>query len=194
MGFIYLFFLLVLLPFEIPRLATDPLVRVFPGVWKLLSFLRLPSQNRSPSLLLLCLFLSFIFWLTSFRRQWAAFLGAWCPLPAFRSCFVEFAQRSNVLLMNLWGRKWSPHPIPPPSSQPLHSIYSVFFSSSILGTYWPREFIFQFHVFLPFPTVHGVLMARIPKWFAIPFSSGPRFDRTPHHDLSTLGDPTWHGS
>ena len=30
-----------MLPSEIPRLATDPLVRVFPGVWKLL--LRLPS-------------------------------------------------------------------------------------------------------------------------------------------------------
>ena len=36
----------------------------------------------------------------SFLRKWAAFLGAWCPLPAFRS-FVEFAQLSNVLLMNL---------------------------------------------------------------------------------------------
>ena len=51
----------------------------------------------------------------SFQRQQAAFLSAWCPLSAFRSCFVEFTQRSNVFLMNLWGRKWSPHPIPPPS-------------------------------------------------------------------------------
>ena len=70
-----------------------------------------------------CLFWGTDLWLqpsrrmstVSFRRQWAAFLGAWCPLPAFRSCFVEFAQRSNVLSMNLWGRKWSPRPIPPPS-------------------------------------------------------------------------------
>ena len=29
---------------------------------------------------------------------------------------MEFTQRSNILLMNLWGRKWSPHPIPLPSS------------------------------------------------------------------------------
>ena len=29
--------------------------------------------------------------------------------------------------------------------------------------------------FLPFHTVHGVLKARIPKWFAIPFSNGPHF-------------------
>ena len=46
----------------------------------------LPPQDRSVSLTLLSLFLSFIFCLTSFQRQWAAFLGAWCPLPAFRSC------------------------------------------------------------------------------------------------------------
>ena len=39
-------------------------------------FLRLPSQDGAPSLPLLSLFLSFIFFPTSFRRQWAAFLGA----------------------------------------------------------------------------------------------------------------------
>ena len=77
-------------------------------------FLRLLSRDGAPSLPLLSLFLSYIFFPTSFGRQWAAFLGAWCPLPAFRSCFVEFTQRLNVLLMNLWGRKWSPSPIPPP--------------------------------------------------------------------------------
>ena len=38
MGFIYFFFLLVILPSEIPRFATDPPERVFPGVWKLLFF------------------------------------------------------------------------------------------------------------------------------------------------------------
>ena len=71
-------------------------------------FLRLPSWDRALSFPLLSLFLSFIFFPTSFWRQRVAFLGAWCPLPAFRSCFVEFSQRLNVLLMNLWGRKWSP--------------------------------------------------------------------------------------
>ena len=113
---IYLFFLPVMLPSVVPRFSTDSAGGEFPGVWKLLSFLRLPSQDGAPCLPLLSLFLSFIFFPTSFRRQWAAFLGAWCPLLAFRSCFVEFTQRSNVLLMNLWGRKWSPRPIPPPSS------------------------------------------------------------------------------
>ena len=66
-----------MLPSEIPRLATaPPPVRVFPGVWKLLSFLRLPSWDESPSLPLLSLFLSFIFFPTSFQRQWDVFLGA----------------------------------------------------------------------------------------------------------------------
>ena len=110
-----LFFLPVILPSVVPRLTTDLAVRVFPSVWKLLSFLRLPSRDGALSLPLVSLFLSFIFFPTSFWRQWAAFLGTWCPLPAFRSCFVDFTQRSNVLLRNLWGRKWSPHPIPQPS-------------------------------------------------------------------------------
>ena len=35
---IYLFFCLAMLPSVLPRLATDLAVRVFPGVWKLLSF------------------------------------------------------------------------------------------------------------------------------------------------------------
>ena len=35
---------------------------------------------------------------------------------------------------------------------------------------------------LPFHTAHGVLKARILKWFAIPFCSGPHFVRTLHQD------------
>ena len=37
---------------------------------------------------------------------------------------------------------------------------------------------FSVPIFLPFHTVHGVLRARILKWFAIPFSSGPHPVRT----------------
>ena len=40
-------------------------------------------------------------------------------------------------------------------------------------------------------TVHGVLKARILKWFAIPFSSEPHSVRPLHHDLAVLGGPTW---
>ena len=63
----------------------------------------LPSQDRSPSLPLLSPFLSFVWCPLSFQREWAAFLGAWCPPPVFKSCFVEVAWHSNDLLMNLWG-------------------------------------------------------------------------------------------
>ena len=54
-----------MLPSEVPRLATDLPVRVFPDVWKLLSFLRLLSRVGSLSLPLLSLFSSFIYFVLS---------------------------------------------------------------------------------------------------------------------------------
>ena len=57
----------------------------------------------------------------------------------------------------------------------LSGAISPLICSSILGTYRPGQLIFQCPIFLPFPTVHGVLKARILKWFAIPFSSEPHF-------------------
>ena len=74
-----------------------------------------PPWDGSLSLTLLSLFLSFIFFPTSFWREWAAFLDVWCPPLAFRICFLEVARHSNDLSMNLWGRKWSFCPIPLPS-------------------------------------------------------------------------------
>ena len=49
---------------------------------------------------------------------------------------------------------------------------------------------FKYPIILPFHTVHGVLKARILKWFAIPFSSGPHSVRPLHHDPPVLGGPT----
>ena len=69
----------------------------------------------------------------------------------------------------------------------LSGVTSPLISRSILGTYQPGEFIFQCPIFLPFHTVHGVLKARILKWFAIPFSSGPHSVRPLHRDPSILG-------
>ena len=80
---------------------------------------------------------------------------------------------------------------------------SLFFLELFLcfssASYWtPTDLggglFFQFHIILPFHTVHGVLKARILKWFSIPFSTGPRFVRILHHDSSILGGPTQHGS
>ena len=75
----------------------------------------------------------------------------------------------------------------------LSGVISPLISSSILGTYGPGEFIFQYPNILPFHTVHGVLKARILKWFAIPFSSGPHSVRPLHYDLPVLGGLTRHG-
>ena len=80
---IYLFSLPVMLPSVLPRLATDSAVRVFPGVWKLLFFLRLPSWDGSPSLHLL------VFSLPPFKDNGLLF---WVP--------DVLCQHSEVVLWN----------------------------------------------------------------------------------------------
>ena len=75
----------------------------------------------------------------------------------------------------------------------LSGVISPLTSSSILSTYRPGEFLFQYPIILPSHTVHGVLKARILKWFATPFSSGPHSLRPLHHDPSVSGGPTRHG-
>ena len=77
-----------MLPSEVPRLATDSPVRVFPGVWKLLSFLKLASWDGSLSLPLLSLFLSFI--LPPFKGNGLLF---WVP--------DVLCRHSEVVLWNL---------------------------------------------------------------------------------------------
>ena len=77
-----------MLPSEIPRLATDLLVRLIPGVWK--PFLRLPLQDGYPSLPPLSLFLSFIFCPTPFKNNGLPF---WVP--------DVLCQHSEVVSWNL---------------------------------------------------------------------------------------------
>ena len=68
----------------------------------------------------------------------------------------------------------------------LSGAISPLFSSSILGTYLPGEFIFQCHIFLPFHTVHGVLRARMLKWFAVPSPVDHILS-----ERSTMTHPSW---
>ena len=77
----------------------------------------------------------------------------------------------NWVLFLLWCRSFI-----------LSGVISPLISSSILGTYWPGELIFQCPIFLPFHTVQGVFQARTLKWLAIPFSSGPHFLGTLQND------------
>ena len=89
---IYLFFLLIMLPSEVPRLATDSPVRVFPGVWKLLCFLRLlPRTDLQPSLFCLSFYLLYFF-LPLFEDNGLLF---WVPDVLF--------QHSEVVLWNLFS-------------------------------------------------------------------------------------------
>ena len=51
----------------------------------------------------------------------------------------------------------------------LSGVISPVFSSSILGTYQPGKFIFQYHIFLPFHTVQGLSMPEY--WSGLPLPS-----------------------
>ena len=102
------FYLLVMSSSEIPKLPTDPLFGNFSS-FTTPSSGQVSIPNSFVSLFVFCILSYF------FSKRMCCISGAWCPLPVFRSCFEEVAQHSNDLLMNLWGRKWSPCPIPPPS-------------------------------------------------------------------------------
>ena len=106
MSFNYLFFLPVMLPSVLPRLATELAVRVFPGVWKIL-FLRLLSLDGAPSLPLLCPF--FVVYIFSYllSKTMGCFSGClmscagiqklFCGLySAFKCSFDEFVGEKVV--------------------------------------------------------------------------------------------------
>ena len=95
-----------MLPSVVPRLATDSVVRVFPGVWKLLSFLRLPSRDGSASLPLLSLFIFDIF-SSLLSKTMGCFSGClmsssgiqklfWGIYAAFKCSFDEFVGEKVV--------------------------------------------------------------------------------------------------
>ena len=78
-----------MLPSVVPTLATDLAVRVFPGVWKLLSFLRLPSWDGSPFSLFCLSFYLLFFFLPPFEDNGLLF---WVP--------AVLCQHSEVVLWN----------------------------------------------------------------------------------------------
>ena len=68
----------------------------------------------------------------------------------------------------------------------LSGVISPLIFSSILGTYRPGEILFQYPIFLPFHTVHGVLKARILN--GLPFPSPVDHILL---DLSSITRPSW---
>ena len=104
-------------------------------------------------------------------------------------CFMDLTFQAPMQYCSLQHRTRFPSPVTPKTgccfcfgsiTSFFLELFSPLISRSILGTYLPGEFIFQCPIFLPFHAIHGVLTARILKWFATPFSSGPRFVRTHH--------------
>ena len=93
-----------MLPSEVPRLDADSPVRVFTGVWKLLSFLRLPSRDRSPSLPLFFHILSYLLSKTmgcfsGCLMSSASIQQLFCGIySAFKCSFDEFVGEKVVSL------------------------------------------------------------------------------------------------
>ena len=76
----------------------------------------------------------------------------------------------------------------------LSSFFLELFLQSSPVVYWAptdlRSSSFSFQSFCLFILFTG--FSRQEYWFAIPFSSGPHFFRTLHHDHSVLGGSSWH--
>ena len=92
------------------------------------------------------------------------------------SIAILFFIGSDLIFTTRHIHNWKSFPLWPSLFIPSGAISPVF-SSSMLKTFQPGQvgFIFQRHIFLPFPTVHG---ARILEWFAIPSSSESCFVRS----------------
>ena len=104
---VFFSFLLVMLPSEIPSFPQIWQWEGFPLFGNFSSFTNLSPGWVSFASLFVCYILSYLF-----SNRIDCLSG--CPLPVFRSCFMEFLQHSHDLLMNFGGEKWSPSPIPPP--------------------------------------------------------------------------------
>ena len=93
------------------RFQNSPHTHLWEGFLLFENFFMTPSPGRvSTANVFVSLFVFYILSYLLLKRM-GCLSGCLCPLAAFRSCFVEVAQPSNALLMNFWGRKWSPHPI-----------------------------------------------------------------------------------
>ena len=110
----YLFFLPVMLPSVLPRLATDSAVRVF-LVFGNFSLFKSPFPGRS---FLPTSFVSlFVFYIFSylFSKTMSCFSGCLMSSASIQKLFCEIYSVLKCSFDEFVGEKWSPHPIPPPS-------------------------------------------------------------------------------
>ena len=106
-----------MLPSVLPRLRTDSAVRVFPGVWKLLSFLRLPSLDVTPSFPLLSLFLSFYIFSYLHSKTMGCFSGCLMSSASIQKLFCGIYSEFKCSFDEFVGEK----------------VVSPSYSSAILG-------------------------------------------------------------
>ena len=84
-----------MLPSVLPRLTTDSAVRVFPGVWKLLSFFKtpFPGQDSLPGMelppYLLCLFFCLLYFSYLFLKTMICFSGCLMSSASIQKLFYR---------------------------------------------------------------------------------------------------------
>ena len=101
------------MPSEIPKLATDPPERVFPGVWKRLSFLSLPYEDVSvPTSFVSLYFLYFV--LPPFKDNGVP-SGCLMSSASIQKLFCEICSGFKCSFDEFVGEKVVFLPIPPPS-------------------------------------------------------------------------------
>ena len=114
---IYLFFLPVMLPSVLPRLATDSAVRVFPGVWKLLFFKTpFPGWSSVPTS-----FVSlFVFYIFSYllSKTMGFFSGCLMSSASIQKLFCGIYSAFKCSFDEFVGEK----------------VFSLYYSSTILGS------------------------------------------------------------
>ena len=95
-----------------PAHTPSPPVKGLPNVWKLsLLHSSLPEVLVSPLFFCLC----FFFCPTQVRGEFLAFWEVWGLLPVFSRCSVGAVPHADIVLMYLWGGRWSPRLSPLPS-------------------------------------------------------------------------------
>ena len=106
--FIY-FPLLVMLPSETPKRPADQPVRGFPGVWKLSFMTPFPGWDSIPNSFVFLFILYILSYLLS--KKMGCISGFLVSSASIQKLFLWNLLSVQMIFMNLWGRKLSPHSV-----------------------------------------------------------------------------------
>ena len=105
-----------MLPCVLPKLSTDSAVRVFPGVWKLLSFVDSLLGTELPPYLL-CLFFRLLYFSYLFLKTMICFSGCLVSSASIQKLFCRIYSALKCSFDEFVGEK----------------VFSLSYSSTILG-------------------------------------------------------------